>query len=133
MTTNETLWFRDVHPFQILEQVLFPDLAAELRAGTRRRIRIWSAASSTGQEPYSIAITATEACRRHSNLRREHFEIVATDISPTALAVATTARYDCGPMTRGLPDEHSRQYFHREGSSLVVDASINRSRLLWSD
>ena len=49
MTTNETLWFRDQHPFEILKTKLLPALAEEIRAGARSRIRIWSAASSTGQ------------------------------------------------------------------------------------
>ena len=55
MTTNETLWFRDVYPFQLLTDKIFPELG---KGG--KPLKIWSAASSSGQEPYSIAITALE-------------------------------------------------------------------------
>lgn len=69
MTTNETLWFRDGHPFRILKEVLLPEFAPQLVSGQRFRIRIWSAASSTGQEPYSIALTIQEYCREHPGVR----------------------------------------------------------------
>jgi chemotaxis protein methyltransferase CheR len=57
MTTNETLWFRDTHPFRILNDILFPEFSEKLGVAP---LKIWSAACSTGQEPYSIAITAAE-------------------------------------------------------------------------
>ena len=111
ITTNETLWFRDTHPFAILREKLIPPLAEEIRAGKRQRIRIWSAASSTGQEPYSIAIAIQEMCRITSGLTPEHFEILGTDISSAALFLAKTGRYDQIAMSRGLPDDVRDRYF----------------------
>jgi len=116
MTTNETLWFRDVHPFAILREKLLPPLAAELRQGLRRRIRIWSAACSTGQEPYSIAMEVLDFCKANPGILPSHFEIVASDISPSALALARAARYDEATIRRGLPDALRDRWFRREGT-----------------
>ena len=68
ITTNETLWFRDKHPFLILRDVILPEMAREILAGRRRSCRIWSAASATGQEPYSIGMVIQEFCRNHSGV-----------------------------------------------------------------
>lgn len=126
MTTNETLWFRDSHPFAILREQLIPPLVAAIRSGTRRSIRIWSAASSTGQEPYSIAIAARELCRTEAGLRPEMIEVVATDISPTVLNTARAGRYDHAALERGMPAELKARYFRREGETWVVDEEIRR-------
>jgi chemotaxis protein methyltransferase CheR len=124
MTTNETLWFRDEHPFTILKEKLVPPLAASLRSGARSRIRIWSAASSTGQEPYSIAMTMRELCRTESGLRPDNIEIVATDISPTALEFARAGRYSESDLNRGLPAEFRSRYFRADGDRWTVDQEI---------
>ena len=124
MTTNETLWFRDQHPFTILREKLIPPLAAELRGGTRRQIRIWSAASSTGQEPYSIAIAVRELCRTEAGLRPEMVEIVATDISPTVLKAARSGLYDNAALQRGMPPDLKARYFRHEGEMWLVDEEI---------
>jgi chemotaxis protein methyltransferase CheR len=126
MTTNERLWFRDEHPFTILKEKLIPELAAQLRAGGRSRIRIWSAACSTGQEPYSIAMVVRDLCRTQSGLRPEHVEILASDISPTALSIAQAGRYDENSLKRGLPDELKSRYFRQDGPVRVVDDEIKR-------
>jgi len=126
MTTNETLWFRDNHPFAILEQKLLPPLAEELRAGKRSRVRIWSAASSTGQELYSIAIAIQEYCRAHPGVKPEQFELLGTDISPSALFIATAGRYDPIAMKRGLPDSLRDRYFKQDGRVWVLDESIRK-------
>lgn len=126
MTTNETLWFRDTHPFAILREVFLPPLAQELLTGSRFRARIWSGASSTGQEPYSIAMTILEYCRSHPGLRPEQFEIIATDISPSALFVANAGRYDAATIARGLPLDLRDRYFRQEGHVWVVDESVRR-------
>jgi len=115
MTTNETLWFRDVHPFTILREKLLPPLAGEIRQGLRRRIRIWSAACSTGQEPYSIAMEVLDFCKANPGILPSHFEILASDISPSALALAREARYDEAVIRRGLPDALRDRWFRREG------------------
>ena len=126
MTTNETLWFRDGHPFTILKEKLIPQLVEQLRSGARSRIRIWSAACSTGQEPYSIAMVARDLCRTVRGLRPEHVEILASDISPTALSIAQTGRYDENSWKRGLPEEFGQRYFRQDGQTRVVDDEIKR-------
>jgi len=126
MTTNETLWFRDQHPFRILKEILLPEFAVHLKSGARFRIRIWSAASSTGQEPYSIAITIQEFCRNNPGLRPEQFEILASDISPSALYLAKAGRYDVGALGRGMPDEFRQRYFRQEGPVWVVNDEVKR-------
>ena len=114
MTTNETLWFRDSSPYESLKTLL-AGYAAEIRAGKRAKVRIWSAACSTGQEPYSIAITALESGSAGSGLRPEQVEILATDISSTALFMAKLARYDQIAINRGLSPEMRDRYFKGEG------------------
>ncbi len=126
MTTNETLWFRDGHPFLILRDKLLPPLIESLLAGARFRVRIWSAASSTGQEPYSIAITILEACRANPRLRPDMFEILATDISPSALFVANSGRYDVAAIARGLAEDIRDRYFRKEGNVWVVDEAVKK-------
>ncbi len=126
MTTNETLWFRDGHPFEILKEVLLPEFAQPLLTGMRFRIRIWSAASSTGQEPYSIAIAIQEYCREHPGLRPDQFEIIASDISPSALFLARAGRYDSAALGRGMPEELRDRYFHKDGQVWVLDDTTKK-------
>lgn len=126
MTTNETLWFRDGHPFQILREVLLPEFSRQLLEGGRFRIRIWSAAASTGQEPYSIAMTLLEHCRLNPGLRPDQFEIVASDISPSALFLARAGRYDAGALGRGMPEDLRDRYFRQEGQVWALDDSVKR-------
>ncbi len=126
MTTNETLWFRDSHPFTILREKLLPAFADEIRAGKRQRVRIWSAASSTGQEAYSIAMTVHEFAKTQSTLKPEHVEIVGTDISPSALFVATTGRYDQIAVSRGLPDDLRGRYFKQDGRTWILDDAVKK-------
>ena len=126
MTTNETLWFRDGHPFTILRDQLLPPLGAELATGNRFRIRIWSGASSTGQEAYSIAMTIHEFCAANPGLRPDQFEIMASDISPSALFLAKNGRYDDAALSRGLSDERRTRFFHPEGRVWVVNDELKR-------
>jgi chemotaxis protein methyltransferase CheR len=109
MTTNETLWFRDDHPFKIFREKLLPELAK-----TRRPLRIWSAACSTGQEPYSLSIAIEEFKRANPGALLGDVEIIATDISPTALAIAKEGVYPQLSLKRGLGDVHLRQYFKQQ-------------------
>jgi len=110
MTTNETLWFRDAHPFEILNDVIFPELSTELK-GQSRPIRVWSAASSTGQEAYSISITTSEFLRRNPGSLSQNIEIVGTDISQAAVQQAKEGIYDDHEIVRGLSEQHQQQYF----------------------
>lgn len=126
MTTNETLWFRDGHPFNTLKETLLPEFAAQLLANQRFRIRIWSAASSTGQEPYSIAITIHEYCREHPGILPSHFEIIASDISPSALFLAKAGRYDAAAISRGMPDGLRDRYFKQEGQIWILNEDVRK-------
>ncbi len=115
MSTQETLWFRDMHPFRILAEKLLPEYQEELRSGRRRRVRIWSAASSTGQEAYSMAMVIMDAIRRNPALQPIMFEILGTDIATTAVAAAQNGQYDRIAMGRGLPPEYRARYFKDDG------------------
>jgi chemotaxis protein methyltransferase CheR len=95
-------------------------MADEIAQGRRSRIRIWSAACSTGQEPYSIAMTIQEFARRRSVVPLEHVEILATDISPSALFIAMAGRYDRMAMARGLPDDLRGRYFDQAGQAWAL-------------
>lgn len=106
MTTNETLWFRDKYPFDILSKTLFGPLATNTR-----KIRIWSAACSSGQEPYSIAMLVLEYKKQYPNSFPAGVEIIATDVSSKALAQAKEANYDALSINRGLPENFKKVYF----------------------
>ena len=90
MTTNETLWFRDNHPYRILEEKLLPEFY-EKKSG--KPLRIWSSACSTGQEPYSISMVINDYKER-KRVFSSGEKIVATGISPSALEQAKDAEYD---------------------------------------
>lgn len=115
MTTNETLWFRDNAPFAVFEEVLLPKFEQEIREGKRRRIRVWSSACSTGQEPYSLVMKYIEKARLSTVLGDEHLEVIATDISESAVNQAREGLYNSFALDRGLPDDLRRRYFEREG------------------
>lgn len=113
MTTNETFWFRDPTHFRCLTHgILAPQKLA--------RARIWSAAASTGQEAYTLAISLQDAIRDGTLARTFRYEILGTDISPSALAQARHARY-CGVATaRGLTDQQRAKYFRQDGECIEV-------------
>lgn len=113
MTTNETFWFRDVVHFR----VLIDGILGETRPG---RLRIWSAAASTGQEAYTTAISLQDGMQNGRISRSMQYEIVGTDISPTALREAQGATY-CGVAAgRGLSDDQRRRYFREQGGCIEV-------------
>ena len=124
ITTNETFWFRDLHPFGILNEVLFEKLTEEIREGKRSKIKIWCSACSTGQEPYSIAMTFMEYIRRSPFFRPEHIEILATDISSTVLFLGKTGRYDNLAISRGLSEEFKNRYFKQDGKIWTITDEI---------
>lgn len=124
ITTNETFWFRDHHPFGILDEVLFEKFAAEIRDGKRSKIKIWCCACSTGQEPYSIAMVFLEYIRQHRFLRPEHIEILASDISSTVLFLAKLGRYDNLSMSRGLPEKYRDRYFVKQDKIWTISEEV---------
>ncbi len=124
MTTNETLWFRDSHPFSILQQVILPQYLEEVKAKNRHKINIWSAACSTGQEAYSIAMVVQEFCRTTSLINAKAINIKATDISPSALYLAMNAKYDNIAMGRGMPSDLKDRYFIENGKLTEVRPEV---------
>jgi chemotaxis protein methyltransferase CheR len=126
MSTQETLWFRDTHPFRIFSERLMPLYQEELKSNRRMRVRIWSAASSTGQEAYSLAMLIRDAHRTNPAVRPEKYEIVGTDIASSAVAAAESGQYDRIAMGRGLDPEHRRQYFVDDGRYCRISDDIKR-------
>ena len=126
MTTNETLWFRDDGPWKVLRKALMPAFCERLESGEARKIRIWSAASSTGQEPYSVAMVIRDYIedRAGPGVKPEAFEIIGTDLSPSALFVAMTARYDQLAASRGLDPDMQERHFKTDGDSIVVRREV---------
>lgn len=108
MTTNETLWFRDGYPFELLKSRLIPDFLASQPG---QRLRIWSAACSSGQEPYSLSMALDEFERANPGQLRGGAQIVSTEISASMLSTARAARYDSLAMARGLSRERRDRYF----------------------
>lgn len=129
ITTNETLWFRDSTPWSVLEDILIPGYINGLREGRKSRIRIWSAACSTGQEPYSIAMCIDNYLARNGidDINLSHFEILATDISRTVLEIAGAGRYDNISIMRGLSGEYKDRYFRNEGRVWVLSEKIRNA------
>ncbi len=117
MTTNETLWFRDTYPFTVLADRLLPEMAAN-----KRPIKIWSAASSSGQEPYSMAMTVLEVQQRRPGLLSS-VSITATDISASMLNMCRAGVYDNLALGRGLSPERRRMFFENadDGKMKVKD------------
>jgi chemotaxis protein methyltransferase CheR len=119
MVTTESSFFRDHHPFEALRKVVLPDLMNRRRA--ERSLHIWCAASSTGQEPYSLAL-----------LLREHFpdlagwkiSFLASDISREVLARAREGRYKQIEVNRGLPASLLVKYFEQHGTDWQLRPDI---------
>ncbi len=116
MTTNETLWFRDEKPYITLRDHLFPQLIDEISQGQRRQVNIWSAACSTGQEPYSMVMMAKESGLKHALPNFDSkLSILASDISSSAVKIAQMARYDKIAMSRGMLPGMREKYFEENG------------------
>jgi len=119
MTVNETSFFRDVQPFEMLREVVIPSLMKERRK--ERRLRLWSAASSTGQEAYSLAMLLVE---NFPELAHWDVKIIGTDISRQVVEHAQRGRFRRLEMNRGLPARMLLKYFLRKGEEWEVTAQI---------
>lgn len=121
MTTNETLWFRDIYPYELLKDKLLPEL------DKGKPLKIWSAASSSGQEPYSIAMTIQEYKNQVSVNSRSMFSIVGTDISNTMLDICKNGEYDALALSRGLSAERKTKFFTDSGHGMMkINADVQR-------
>jgi chemotaxis protein methyltransferase CheR len=119
MTTNESFFFRDSKPFELFQAETLPML---LRTRAQRRsIRIWSAACSTGQEPYSLAMILREEAAKLAGWR---IEIVATDLSTEVLEKAKVGLYSQFEVQRGLPIKFLMKHFAQVSEMWQIDASI---------
>jgi chemotaxis protein methyltransferase CheR len=120
LTTNETSWFRDREPFTAMSDVVLPELVRT--RGSNRRVRIWSAASSSGQEAYSLAILMQE------NLPAGWtYEIMGSDISTEMVKRAEAAEYSQVEVNRGLPAAQLVQYFERAGAHWRITPALRRN------
>jgi chemotaxis protein methyltransferase CheR len=106
MTTNETLWFRDTYPFELLSNTLLNKFADK-----RSPLKIWSAACSSGQEAYSIAMTILNYQKSHPKAFSAGVQILGTDISSDMLKRCQAAEYDQLSISRGLSEAYKKEYF----------------------
>ena len=121
MTTNETLWFRDVHPFNALRRCIIPDLMSR-RAGSRR-LSLWSAACSSGQELYSLAMLLGES---FPDVLGWELTLLGTDYSTEMVARARAGRYSTLEINRGLPAPMLVRNFNHEGAQYRINDDIRR-------
>jgi chemotaxis protein methyltransferase CheR len=119
MTTNESSFFRDIEPFELLRAKVLPQLLKN-RAATKS-FRIWCAAASSGQEPYTVAMVLKEEAARLAGWRHE---IVATDISTEMLSKAKAGLYSQFEVQRGLPVQYLIKYFKKQDDLWRIDAAL---------
>lgn len=128
MTTNETFWFRDIYPYDHLKNNLFP----QLMGGNNKMfgpLRIWSAACSSGQEPYSISMMAEEYKLKNMGALPRQVQIVATDLSTTVLEQARVGEYDKLSVMRGLSNERLDRFFDKTPEGNWRVKSLLRDRI----
>lgn len=133
LTTGETSFNRDGHPFSEFRRNILPALAETIRqrraAGFPKPLaRIWSAGCSTGQEPYSLAMAVTDYLIANPKvaLRPDQFPILATDVSNRSLTVAREGRFLERDLDRGLPDDWRRRHFRQQGDLWVASDSLRQ-------
>lgn len=118
MTTNETSFYRDSKPFDQFRDVVIPYLQ---KARPSKTVRIWCAAASTGQEPYSLAMLIKESAAKLPGWK---FEIIATDIDTAVLETAKRAEYSQFEVQRGLPIQMLMKYFEQKGDRWALKNEI---------
>lgn len=125
MTTNETYWFRDDRPFKMFREVLLKNLIPQLESGQIPKLRVWSAACSSGQEPYSLAILIHKALLHKPSLFSQ-VEILATDVDTDRIEEAEKGIYDDFSMSRGMPADLKSRYFKQEGNDYILVDEIKK-------
>jgi chemotaxis protein methyltransferase CheR len=134
MTTRETSFHRDAHPFRTIKMHLIPQLVLGLQSRSivsRKQIKIWSAAASTGQEAYSLAMLVTDFCdqsnaARPSKISPGDFQILATDISQQCLATARQGCYAEWEIRRGLNTQQIEKHFIKKGDRFQIHQSLQK-------
>jgi len=119
LTTNETSFFRDLDPFEVMRTVVLPDLLEKRKAS--KTINIWCAASSTGQEPYSLAMLVKECVPAALGFT---VKIYATDIALHVLEKARQGKFSQHEVNRGLPAPYLVKYFSKKGNDWVLKDEI---------
>lgn len=123
MTTRETFFFRDNSPFEALQFKALPELLDVKVKANNRKLRVWSAAASTGQEACSIGMVI---CEMIPDMHKWDIQILATDISEDALAKARTGIYTKMEVERGLPKQYVSKYFSPVSGGYKITDSIHR-------
>ncbi|MFW5499680.1 MULTISPECIES: CheR family methyltransferase [unclassified Maridesulfovibrio] len=121
ISTHETSFFRDNHPFIAIRNKVLPELVKKRRSGAK--IKIWCAASSTGQEPYSLSMLIHEWSRTVGGISPDDFSILATDISGTVIERAKQGLFSRLEKSRGLPSGYDK-YFEKNGINWQVGPSV---------
>ena len=122
MTTNETSFYRDVHPWQTLKDSILPTLIEQRKV--ERRLTVWCAACSSGQEPYSLAMMLRDSFPDIA--RSWNLKIIATDLSDTMLYRCREGIFSQLEVNRGLPAPMLIRNFQREGASWRIDPEIRK-------
>jgi len=135
ITTNETSFFRDSHPFDTFRDKIIPQMCYWIKERKSRlymrrgpKANIWCAASSTGQEPYTLAMLLMDAVRdtKVPGVLPEDFVIIASDVSNEVLAKAMSGIYEPLEISRGLPDYYKTQYFTQKDDKWMVKENIQK-------
>lgn len=122
MTTNETSFYRDVHPFEVLKKMVIPDMMK--KRAVEKSLNIWCGASSSGQEPYSLMMLLRE---NFPSLSTWKFSFIASDLSPQMLRRCRDGLYSQLEINRGLPATHLVKYFQRVGMQWQIKEDIRKS------
>ena len=135
MTTNETSFFRDEHPYVTFREKIMPDMLENVRQRKERawqrrgpKINMWSVAASTGQEPYSMAMIIAEVVSNKGMglVSLEDFGILGTDISSKVLSKAMEGKYGSLEVARGLTPEMRKKYFLQDSDYFVINDKIRK-------
>ena len=128
MTTNETNWFRDAYPYQMLSDKILPEYA---KSSLNQPLRIWSSACSSGQEPYTISMVLSEYLSHNLNPFRQGLQIIGTDISSKMLIQAEAAEYDYFAMARGMSSARLNTFFDKVGTDKMKLHAREQKRVVF--